>query len=61
MNRTELQYEAMPPRKTRYTVWLRVGSQFAHVSNACTLAAAIIQAQRMAPNRGYITNYGDKP
>jgi hypothetical protein len=61
MNRLALHIEAMPPRQTRYTVWLRMGQQFAHVSNTCTLAAAIIQAQRMSPNRGYITNHGEMP
>lgn len=60
MNRLELQFEETAPLRSRYTTWVRMGTQFAHVSNWCTLAAALRAAQKMEP-RGYITTLGNRP
>jgi hypothetical protein len=60
MNRLALENEDTAPLQTRYTIWLRVGRQYAHVSNCCTLRVAIQHAQRMTP-RGYITTHGERP
>lgn len=62
MNRLLLEHEDTAPRRTRYTVWKRLGGPygFAMASNCCTLSAALQQAQRMEL-RGYITNNGEKP